>query len=101
MVKAMRDSNLYIAIEAKTEELTISRKEEVHKVFEEIFESSFEVVSDVTESDTVEVVYSIRTPIVKDDVLVKEFYENLEILLEELEEYYPHFTQFNRGGKYA
>lgn len=97
----MRDSNLYIAIEAKTEELTISRKEEVHKVFEEIFESSFEVVSDVTESDTVEVVYSIRTPIVKDDVLAKEFYENLEILLEELEEYYPHFTQFNRGGKYA
>ena len=101
MVKTMRDSNLYIAIEAKTEELTISRKEEVHKVFEEIFESSFEVVSDVTESDTVEVVYSIRTPIVKDDVLAKEFYENLEILLEELEEYYPHFTQFNRGGKYA
>lgn len=96
-MKMMRESSLYVAVAGNVTTLGDREKLDVHKVFVDIFEDTASKVSDVKQDDEVEVVYEIKTPVVTDDVMVREFYESLEVLLEELSEYDPHFTQFKRG----
>lgn len=97
MMNIMRDSSLYIAVEMNAATMTKEVKSEVDNTFKNILGESVTVVSDVKDENIVELVYRIKTPIINDGVLVDEFFENLEILLEEIQEYNPHFTQF-RGG---
>ena len=96
---AMRESSLYIALAGTISSLDNKAKAEVENVFKDVFNEAAVKLSDIQESGEVELVYEIQTPVIKDDTLVKEFYENLEVLLEELKEHNPHFTQFKREDK--
>lgn len=99
VVRTMRDSSLYIAISGSVNMLDKPTKERIELVFSDIFNNSAKKVSEVevdVDGDS-EMIYEIPTPIIKDDILVKEFFEDLEVLLEELKDFKPHFTQFKRG----
>lgn len=89
-------SNFYISIQGSVDIFDQVSINHITKTFEEIF-PKYEIVSDVSTEDYKEVIYSINTPLLKDGEALKEFYCDLEILLEELKEYNPHFTQF--GGE--
>ncbi len=98
MIKSMRESSLYIALAGPQTVLDKHGLSKVDKVFKEIFGDSSKKASVAQEEEEIEVVYEIQKPIVQDEILMKEFFENLEIILEELQEFTPHFTQLKRGG---
>lgn len=95
-MEAIINSNLYIAIQGSIEMFTKENEAHIYKTFKEIFETS-KKVSDVSADDYREIIHSIITPLFKNDKFFEELYSDLEILLEELKEYNPHFTQF--GGE--
>ena len=90
------NSNLHIAIQGDISIFTHKNEAHIERTFKEIFETS-KKISDVSADDYREIVYSINTPLLKDDKYLDEFYSDLEILLDELKDYNPHFTQF--GGE--
>lgn len=94
----MRNSSLYIFISGKESELGDKAKEKMEHTFKSLFSELATKVSDERDKveQVIEIVYEIKTPIIQDESLVKEFFENLEILLDELSEFNPHFTQFRR-----
>lgn len=93
----MRASSLYIAIVGTADELNDKTKEKINLAFEDIFDGKVKKISDVKEDLDNEVIYEVFTPVVNDEALTKEFFEGLEILLEELREFDPHFTQIRRN----
>lgn len=95
MVKAMRDSSLHITLNGVARELNES-KSNIEKIFAELFEESAVLVSDARGDLEAEIIYEIKTPVVNDDEMTKEFFSSLEVLLDELKEFNPHFTQFRR-----
>lgn len=97
MVKLMRDSSMYVAIIGTRSELDDKSLKKIDSVFQEIFANSATIVSDIKEDVDCEIIYEILTPVIKDDILVKDFFGDLEILFEVLQDYNPHFTQFKRG----
>lgn len=101
MIKNMRESSLHVAVAGNLTNLDKKRRDKVESVFKDIFASSASKISEAEEENEVELVYEIKTPIIKDENLLQEFYENLEVLLEELREFTPHFTQFKRGDLHA
>lgn len=96
MANAMRNSSLHIALSGTDSELDVKTRKKIKHTFENLFESSAEEVSDTVDSTVGEIIYEIRTPIVQDEYMIKEFFENLEVLFYELIEFNPHFTQFRR-----
>ncbi len=96
MVNAMRESSLHVALVGSKSELDDKAKNKIEYTFNSLFESSAKKVSETTASTMNEIIYEVKTPIVKDDYMTKEFYENLEVLLYELIDFNPHFTQFRR-----
>lgn len=96
MVNAMRNSSLHIALSGTDSELDDKARNKIKYTFESLFDDSAEEVSDTEDSTISEIIYELRTPVVQDEYMTKEFYENLEVLLYELIEFNPHFTQFRR-----
>lgn len=95
-MESIINSNLHIAIQGSIEMFTKENEAHIDRTFKEIFETS-KKVSDVSADDYREIIHSISTPLFKNDKFFEELYSDLEILLEELKEYNPHFTQF--GGE--
>lgn len=97
MDSCIRDSSLYISIGGDSSFIDNNTRKEIEDTFEGIFEQSFVKVSDVEMSDEIEMIYEVKTPIIRNENLIKEFYNKLETLLEELSDFSPHFTQYERG----
>lgn len=97
MNKNIRDSSVYISISSNTATIDESVKDYIDSIFKELFNSSAHKISDISAGSDTEIVYEIMSPIIDNDSIVKEFFENMEILLEELKDYNPHFTQHKRG----
>lgn len=95
MSKVMRNSSLYVALNGRDRELIASR-EKIEKVFSELFEDSAKLVSESHEEFNGEFIYEIKTPIVNDEEMTKDFFGSLEVMFEELIEYTPYFTKFRR-----
>lgn len=91
----IQDSKIYIAIQGESSIFNEKAVTHIKNAFLEIFENS-EKVSDVDVDEYREMVYSINTPVLQDNSLFKDFYSDLEIILYELKEYNPHFTQYRR-----
>lgn len=96
MVKAMRNSSLHIALSGKASDLDDKIKKKIDYTFNSLFEDSSEIVSSVEVTTEGELIYEIKTPVVNDKDITREFFENIEVLLDELTEFNPHFTQFKR-----
>ena len=101
MVKVMRNSDLHIAVAESEAVLDSKARQKIDSAFSDVFEGSAKKVSDVTEAHFVELVYEVKAPVVNDNELVQEFFESLEIVLDELAEFTPHFTQLKLGDKNA
>lgn len=99
MASTMRNSSLYVALSGKQSELNEKTKDRIKHAFESLFEDSAQKVSQTVDSTTVEIIYELKTPVVHDEHMTKEFYENLEVLLYELMDFNAHFTQFRRVDK--
>lgn len=97
MSNCISGSNLYIYVGGDSSFIDNNTKKEIEDAFEEIFETSFVKVSDIRMSGKVEMVYEIKAPIIKNEGLTREFYRKLEMLLEKLSDFNPHFTQYERG----
>lgn len=97
MSNCISGSNLYIYVGGDSGFIDNNTKKEIEDAFEEIFETSFVKVSDIRMSGKVEMVYEIKAPIIKNEGLNREFYRKLEMLLEKLSDFNPHFTQYERG----
>ena len=96
-MESITNSSIYIAINGNSTTIDRKTKEQIETTFKDIFENSAENISDIKVFDDVEIVYEVKTPIIKDNFLIKKFYKKMETLLEELKEFEPHFTQFERG----
>lgn len=101
MVKAMRNSDLHIAVAGSETILDSNARKKISSAFSDVFEGSAKKVSDVIEANFVELVYEVKAPVVNDSELIQEFFESLEIVLDELAEFNPHFTQLKHGDKNA
>lgn len=100
-MNSMRDSDIYIAISAGDSEINKNVKCKIEHTFKELFGNNARKVSEVKDSSNgeIEIIYEINTPVVQENHITKEFYENLEVLLYELIDFNPHFTQFRRVDK--
>lgn len=96
MKQAMRDSSLHIAISGSESELDNEMKNKIEHTFKSLFDDSTRKISETKSSTVNEIIYELKTPVVHDEHMTKEFYENLEVLLYELIDFNPHFTQFRR-----
>lgn len=92
-------SSLHLAIISSTYDFNKEKEKRAQYVIDSLFPESNSIVSKV-EGDgsysNIEIIYEIQKPVFSDENTSREFYENLEVLLEELKEYYPHFTQYRR-----
>lgn len=95
MVKHMRNSSLFVALNGSMSELSKSEKT-FEKIFLELFEDTAELVSKAGESLAGEFIYEIKTPVFNEEELTKDFFGSLEVLFDELIEFDPYFTQFRR-----
>lgn len=99
MLGNMRSSSVFISIRDTVVNLDERASGKIEEVFYELFSEEdskgYKRVSDTTVAEVREIIYEILTPVLKDDGLNVDFYENLEVLLEELSEYNAHFTQFD------
>lgn len=97
----MRDSDIYIAISIKDSEINKNLRYKIEHTFKDLFRNNAKKISDVKDSSNgeTEIIYEINTPVVQENHITKEFYENLEVLLYELIDFNPHFTQFRRVDK--
>lgn len=97
MSKTKNDSSLHLVIVSKSSEFRKEEEDRVNKAFKELFENNYEEVSRaIDDEQEIEIIYSIQMPVFEEEAANREFYENLEVLLEELRDYSPHFTQFRR-----
>lgn len=88
--------SLHVVITSSPSELDDKSESKIDAIFNELFINSYNLVSRVKESSIIELIYEVQTPIFDDENMSEEFYNNLRILLEILQEYNPHFTQFRR-----
>lgn len=97
----MRDSDIYVAISCKDSEINKNVRYKIEHTFKDLFGNNAKKVSEVKDSSDgeTEIIYEINTPVVQENHMTKEFYENLEVLLYELIDFNPHFTQFRRVDK--
>lgn len=98
MIKTVLQSSLFIAFFGKTSEFSGNQREKLEKTFNCLFEGKAELVSETKDNSeqVQELIYEVKTPIMYDETLMKDFFENLEILFYELIDFNPHFTSFRR-----
>lgn len=91
------NSNIYISFRGESSLFDDKTKDQINKTFNGLFEETSNKISDLKVNETTEIIYEIKTPIMKEENIMREFFEKLEILLESLNDYNPHFTQFKGG----
>lgn len=91
------NSNVYVSLRGESSLFDEKTERQIGEIFNGLFEESSSKVSDLKVDDTTEIIYEIKTPIMKEENIMREFFEKLEILLESLSDYNPHFTQFKGG----
>lgn len=99
MINNVKDSSIYIAIMNQKKEFDECDKSQIQLIFDDIFNNSCSKVLETEESHSFELIYEIKTPIIKNEVIMRDFYVKLEELFFRLEDYKPHFTQLQRGGR--
>ena len=72
-------------------------RKEIDNTFKEIFENSFRKLADIQVDSESEIIYEIMVPAINDENLIMSFLKKTERLLEELNDFNPHFTQYERG----
>lgn len=93
----IKDSNLYISIGGDSNMFDTKARKEIDNTFEKIFENSFKKLSDIQVDSESEMIYEIMVPAINDENLIMSFLKKTERLLEELNDFNPHFTQYERG----
>lgn len=93
----VKDSNLYISIGGNSNMFDTKTRKEIDNTFEEIFENSFTKLSDIQVDSESEIIYEIMVPAINDENLIMSFLKKTERLLEELSDFNPYFTQYERG----
>lgn len=97
MENIILNSNVYISLVGESSIFDVRAMKEIDKTFKGLFEDINEKISDLRTEDITEIIYEIKSPIMREDGLMIEFYERLEVLLESLKDYNPHFTQIKGG----
>ena len=92
-----KESSIYIALSGASLAFNENERERAFKAIKSVFGTNVKKVSEVEESDIIEVVYQLQIPVLHDNSMLDEFFEDLEVILHEFEEYNAHFTQFKRG----
>lgn len=97
MENYIKNSSFYIAIGGDSNIFDKDTKNKIYNTFERIFENSFNKISDIHIGSESEMIYEIKTPVINDENLTVDFLKKTEKVLEELSEFNPHFTQYERG----
>lgn len=93
----IKNSNLYISIGGNSNMFDTKARKEIDNTFKEIFKNSFRKLSDIQVDSESEIIYEIMVPAINDENLIMSFLKKTERLLEELDDFNPHFTQYERG----
>ena len=97
MENIILNSNVYISLVGESSIFDVRAMKEIDKTFNGLFENTNEKISELKADDVTEIIYEIKSPIMREEGLMIEFYERLEVLLESLKDYNPHFTQIKGG----
>lgn len=97
MERRIINSKLYISFRGDSSLFDDITKKEIEKTFKCLFKETSSKLSDLKSDEITEIIYEIKTPIIKEETLMREFFEKLEVLLESLSDYNPHFTQLKGG----
>lgn len=88
------NSNLHLVLSSNSEDLCEVEERKVDYLLKDLFGQTFTKMARIDNSaEDVEIIYSIQKPVFTEHSIMKTFYFDLEILLEELREFNPHFTQ--------
>lgn len=94
MLDKVEKSSIHVALVSKRETINDYDKETIDYIFSEAFgEDHQNKVSEAVADHHVEIIYEVKTPIMKNDDIFDEFYKDLRFVFSELQEYSPHFTQ--------
>ena len=97
MENIILNANVYISLVGESSIFDVRAIDEIDKTFNGLFENANEKISELKADDVTEIIYEIKSPVMREEGLMIEFYEGLEVLLEALEDYNPHFTQVKGG----
>ena len=97
MENIILNANVYISLVGESSIFDVRAIEEIDKTFNGLFENTNEKISELKADDVTEIIYEVKYPVMREEGLMREFYEGLEVLLESLEDYNPHFTQVKGG----
>lgn len=97
MENIILNANVYISLVGESSIFDVRAIEEIDKTFNGLFENTNEKISELKADDVTEIIYEIKSPVMREEGLMIEFYEGLEVLLEALEDYNPHFIQVKGG----
>ena len=87
-------TDLHIAIFGTEMYIDKDARDKISDIFEEYFGSRANKVSDVSEADSVEIIYSVATPVFETTGSSEDFFDNLLSVIEELDDFSPFFTTF-------
>ena len=98
MINNTFPSDLQVALFGRRSELDENSRKKIEDTFYSLFEDQATLVSDTHDyaEQVDELIYNIRTPIIQDDEMMRDFFSNLEILFEELTENRPYFTNYSK-----
>lgn len=101
MIKTTVESSIHVAFFGKLSELNDKSFEKIKKTFKRLFGSQALMVSNVEDvSEQVkEIVYEIKTPIIQDENMLRDFFDKLESLFNELKDFSPCFTSYTKPDR--
>lgn len=97
MENIILNANVYISLVGESSIFDVKAIETIDKTFNGLFENTNEKISELKADDVTEIIYEVKYPVMREEGLMREFYEGLEVLLESLEDYNPHFIQAKGG----
>ena len=97
MENIILNANVYISLVGESSIFDVKAIEEIDKTFNGLFENANEKISELKADDVTEIIYEVKSPIMREEGLMIDFYEGLEVLLESLKDYNPHFIQVKGG----
>lgn len=100
MLDKIEKSCIHIAVVSKGEVISDSDKEFINSVLFDTFGVYQEMISEATSDQHVEIIYEVKTPVMKNDDILDKFYKDLRFVFSELSDYNPHFTQFKKEEIY-
>lgn len=85
--------NLFISVSGANDLLDTNAQETIYDTFDKIFGNSCSKIYDIKVDNHIEIVYEIKAPIITNNELIENFYDEIKQLLKELSDFNPHFTQ--------